>query len=71
MPVGPELRIVLISGQRQVAMVDSEIVTRGDVIAGSCVTQITADGLRLTGRDGEGQIELSPLPADLANDDLR
>jgi hypothetical protein len=69
-PVGPEVRIVLISGQRQVAMVDSQIVAPGDVIGGRRVAEITADGLRLTGRDGETRIELSPLQTDLANDEL-
>jgi len=68
--VGPELRILLTSGQRQVAMVDSQIVAPGDVVGGRRVAAITADGLRLTGCDGETRIELPPITTDQAGDDL-
>lgn len=70
-PGTPELRILLTSEKRQVAMVDGHIVAPGDRVRGRRVAEITAEGLRLVGRGGETRIELPLLPTDLADDEQR
>ncbi|MGD2062167.1 MAG: hypothetical protein PVF51_01150 [Nitrospirota bacterium] len=66
----PELRVLLTSDRRQVAMIDEHIVVPGDRLGDRKVAEITVDGLCLVGQDGETDVELPSLPADLGDDDL-